>query len=147
MRLIRLFKNYIIKSIENTTTHVLFLYGGYGKSYDTNTSIKIFNYKRSKPHTCNEYTYYNNTHIYKKYIHDMLIYDFYFNKLSSIEHYLVNKCLIKCIVKYNHRHIYYDYHYEKTENYNYNFNVKNSIINKILSSRLFQFIRYIINKN
>ena len=145
MRLIRSFKIYIIKSIENTTHHVLFLNGVNGKSYDINPGIKIFNYKHSKLHTYNKYIYHNHT--YKKYIHGMLIYEFHINKLFFIENYFVNKCLIKSIFKRNNCYVYYDFHYEKTENYKYNPKIKNSIINKILSSRLFQFIRYIINKN
>ena len=150
MRIIRLFKRNIIKDVEDWPILIEFNYNVYKKEYYIdNCKIMIINFKRNKQHGCTKYIYSTNYFVYyKKYIHNMLLIDFSVNKsfTHSHEYYFVKQCLIKSIDKIRNLSIYLDYEYEQTEYYKWNPKIKNSIMNNIRNSKLYQFIRNIISK-
>ena len=144
MRLIRSFKRTIIKSTHDHKIHILFYFNTYDL-YDSSITISkhIHNNKIIK-RLSNEPNYWVH---YRKHI-DNMIYGIDANKFFnySYEYYFVNKCLIKSISCRYNNYTYEDYEYEKIEGYNFNPKVKNSIINKIRNSKLYQFIMNIITK-
>ena len=146
MRIIRLFKRDIIKSTYINNIHILFRFGIYKKLYDLyDSSMAISNYSHDNKIVKRISNEPNHWVHYNRYINNVLMYEFKINKFFdySHEYYFINKCLIKSIRYMCNNYTYKDYEYEKTESYNLNPKVKNSIINKIFNSKLFQFIRYI----
>ena len=145
MRLIRLYKIYIIKRTSNNYIRISFRFGTHKKTYDDGMTIS--NYVHDNKIVARIFNDNNWVH-YGRYMNGTLLFNFIINKLFnySQESYFVNKCLIKNIEQRHNNYTYLDYEYEKTEYYNWNPKVKNSIMNNIRNSKLYQFIKNMVSK-